>query len=175
MTTREFLDAFQHCTSHGWLDWEEALLLVTWAETTRGALVEIGSYQGRSAVLLAHLGRPLYCVDPWDDLFHSDLSGEEIFRRFRENTAGYPNVIPVRSRVEDWSALPAGCVYCDGDHSYDGTVWQIRRALQCQPQVIALHDVSNEGGGREVQRAALGMLGPWTEKCGKLAVWQLPR
>lgn len=191
MTTREFLDAFNRCTSHGWLTCEEALLLVTYAECTEGPIVEIGSYMGRSATLLGQLKGPpavmvsdglfkkitprvLYCIDPWDSKFSSDQPAEYYFERFTENTAGL-NVIPVRMRVEDWEPIPAGFVYLDGDHSYRGTVAQVEKALACTPAYIAVHDVNDHGAGSEVKRAATEILGPWKERLDKLAVWEVSR
>lgn len=204
MTLREFLTAFDRCTSAGWLDGEEALLLTATAEETSGPLVEFGSYQGRSAMLLAQLTeevvcslpfgrgaeryripRVLHCVDPWADGFHSTLSGDEIYRLFLGHLVELPNrgrnVVVHRRRVEDWDPrglaglnVPAGLVYCDGDHRYAGTKAQLAKALACYPQAIAAHDVNDAGEGLEVKRACLEVLGPWRERRGKLAVWGRP-
>jgi hypothetical protein len=183
ITLRQFIDAFGRCTSHGWLTCEEALLLVSWAELTKGPLVEIGSYQGRSAMLLAQLPadegglvhRLLYCIDPWDDAFSTDLNGDAIFSRFKANVASIPSavVLPIRTRVEDWQPIPVEFVYLDGDHSPNGTRAQVKKALGCDPKVIAIHDVNDSGGGVQVQRAAVELLGPWKERLGSLAVWSL--
>lgn len=176
MTPEKFEEVFYNLPGHGWLNHNEAECLVRWASTTKGAMVEVGSYQGRSAVLLAQLEeankqpRTLYCVDPWDDLFSTDLKGEEIYERFLANTSGMP-VIPVRTRVEDCQPIRAEFVYLDGDHSYEGTLAQILFAKSCSAKVIAIHDVDNTGGGAEVKRAALRELGKWNEKVGRLAVW----
>lgn len=178
MTRKEFDELFETVTSNGWLTREEGWLLVSSADQTEGSIVEVGSYQGRSAKLLASLkdefGNPrlLKCVDPWDDRFHSDLKGEEIYQRFCANVP-FPNVLHYRMRVEDWHPAPAGFVYLDGDHTYEGTVTQCRKALACQPQMIAAHDVSNSGGGMEVARAAYEILGGLTNLVETLAVWDL--
>lgn len=174
MTTREFIDCFQKLTSHGWLTWEEGLLLIAWAETTCGPIVEIGCYQGRSAMLLARLGRRLICVDPWDDHFSSDFTGDYILAKFLENMASVKaTVAAVRCRVEDWTPLPAEFVYLDGDHTYAGTKAQIEKAKACGPKVIAMHDVNDSGEGSLIKKAAIELLGPWDERLGKLAVWKL--
>jgi hypothetical protein len=194
MTTREFLDAFNKITPHGWLTIEEAMLLVTWAETTQGPMVEVGCYQGRSAMLLAQLKeldgdpasdrdwgavnvvkRVLHCVDPWDDSFSSDYTGDQIYHKFRNNIAMHKDAIIRihRCRVEDWKPVDAEFVYLDGDHSYNGTRSQIGKAFQCNPKIIVIHDIADSGGGLEVKRAALEMMGPWTEKMGVLAVWKI--
>jgi hypothetical protein len=192
LTVREFYDALNRCTSHGWLDWAEAILLVAAAEETSGRIVEIGSYMGRSAILLGQLTsmsyehiqggqksvklpREVLCVDPWDDKFSTDMAGQTIYLKFLANTHWLPNVVPIRSRVEDWKPVSAGFVYCDGDHSYDGTVHQLKKALECKPSAIAVHDVCSAGGGLLVQEAALSVLGRWSEKEGKMAVWKIKR
>lgn len=184
MTTRHFLDAFQKCTSHGWLDWDEALLLVAYADATRGPIVEVGSYQGRSAMLLGQLFVPdyspclyrqIHCVDPWANGFHSEISGDDLFARFKDHIREIPGlqITPHRMRVEDWTPIPSEFVYLDGDHSYEGTVVQIKKALECKPVYIAIHDVNDSGEGKNVKRAAEELLGPWKERLSKLAVWKL--
>jgi len=173
MNLREFIDKFQRCTSHGWLDWDEAILLVAYAELTEGPIVEVGSYFGRSAMLLGQLGRRVYCVDPWDDFFSTDMKGEQIYQRFLANTKGL-DVVPVRTKVELWQPVLAEFVYLDGDHSYQGTVNQIRAAKACRPRYVAIHDVAEDGGGAQVRKAAVDTLGMWKERNGKLAVWERP-
>lgn len=193
MTIDQFNELFGRITSHGWLTLDEAMLLVSAAEGTRGPMVEVGSYMGRSAMLLGQLMeeyaepcqsgqrwlkrvRPLYCVDPWDDHFSSDMPGQDIYTRFLENIHSLPNgganITPVRCKVEDWQAIPAGFVYLDGDHTYKGTLAQIHKAKQCLPEVIAIHDVNDGGQGNEVKRAAVLMLGPWYKRQGALAIWK---
>ncbi len=177
MTDQEYQEAFDAITSHGWLSFSEGRLLIETAERTTGDMVEVGSYYGRSAMLLGHLAvrdnRTLYCVDPWDDNFSTDRPGQEILDIFLRNTERYgEHVVPVRTRVEDWETRPAGFVYLDGDHTYEGTLAQINKALSCNPQFIAVHDVSNSQGGRLVTDACLKLLGKWTELVDTLAVWR---
>lgn len=191
MTVREFIDAFNRCTSHGWLTCEEALLLVATAEETRGPMVEIGCYQGRSAMLLAQLQqtnyvpipggqrvssgpRMLVCIDPWDDSFSDDLSGYEIYKKFLNNIELIRGiVVPIRSRVEDVEPTGAEFVYCDGDHTYQGTVAQLAFARKCGAKVVAVHDYNESGGGAEVKRACDEFFKrPPSERAGKLAVWR---
>lgn len=164
---------FKSLTPLGWLDEIEAPMLWKAAEMTTGAIVEVGSYHGRSAMLLASFGRPLYCVDPWDSNFTTDYTGDQIYASFLNNLAAYSNVIPVRCKVEEWTPIEAGLVYLDGDHTYEGTLRQIRKALECHPQVLAMHDVNDGGEGKHVKRAALELLGKWYNRANKLAIWKL--
>lgn len=170
-----FADVFDRLPSHGWLTRDEADLLWRAASAASGPFLEIGSYHGRSAVLLGNLAATrethLYCVDPWDDTFTTDLPGAEIYRRFLANVEGLPIVV-CRCRVENWRECPeVGLAYLDGDHSYEGTRLQLRKAIRCRAGVIAVHDVNDDGQGAEIKRACLEMLGPWRERVGRLAVW----
>jgi hypothetical protein len=169
----DFRRVFDILTPHGWLTVGEALLLIDYADRTKGPIVEVGSYYGRSAMILASLDRPLVCVDPWENEFSAPVPGDEVLRHFRENLSLVPNaaVTVARKRVEDWQSVSAGFVYLDGDHSYEGTLAQVRKALRCNPDVIAVHDVNDDGGGVEIKKAALTLLGPWTERVERLAVW----
>lgn len=187
MTIKDFLIKFNRCTAQGWLTQEEALLLVNYAEKTEGPMVEVGSYFGRSAMLLAQLEdtefisgsthRRLLCIDPWDDQFSTDHNGDWIFKAFQENVQRLNklvpiDVVPLRMRIEDWTPDRSyEFVYLDGSHTYLGTRSQIEKALLCTPKIIAIHDVNDSGEGAEVKRASLEMLGPWKERMGRLAVW----
>lgn len=176
MNLEQFLAAYDQCPSHGWLAIEEAMLLVSTAEKTTGPIVEVGSYQGRSACLLGQLGRTVHCVDPWDDNFSSDLPGEEIRRRFLHNVQSIKppiHIVSHRMKIEDWQPFPAELVYLDGDHTYEGTIRQVQKALECRPKWIAIHDVSNGGDGLHIARAAESMLGRWRDLRGTMAVWQV--
>lgn len=181
----------------GWLEEDEARLL--WNEVGRieGPILEVGCYKGRSTCLLAALGRPLYCVDPFEGFDSDDPTGnrtkDEWLSRMSNLDSGLMlldlNVPPeedwtlrikgestsitlFRSRIEDWTPRPVGFAYLDGDHTYQGTVNQIRKALWCSPEVIAVHDVNDSGGGKDVKYACSVMLGPWTERVNRLAIWR---
>jgi hypothetical protein len=181
----EFSDAFERLTSHGWLTKEEGYLLWSSALRCEGNVAEFGTYQGRSAMLLAQLlvprKRTLYCVDPWDDNFNTEVLGKTSFERFMDNLDGLADLPGLQDlwnyvaffegRVEGWSPRPCGLVYCDGDHTYEGTVAQVSKAAQCLPQMIAVHDVSDSGGGKAVKSAAFGLLGNPTWMTGTMAVW----
>ncbi len=180
MNVTEFRAVFDKLPTHGWLTLDEALMLVDWASRTEGPMVEIGSYHGRSAVLLASMDAPekrrhLTCVDSWDTEFSKPTSGAAVFADFEANLRAAKVshlVTPVISRVEDWTPTPAGFVYCDGDHSYQGTRDQLIKALECKPDVICAHDVNDKGGGIEIKKACLELLGPWDERVNRLAAWR---
>lgn len=174
-----FDEMYARITSYGWLAEEEARLLLDAANMTVGPMLEVGSYRGRSAMLLAQLDRILHCVDPWADGFDSDMTGDQLFADFKLHLDELPNhglnVCIHRCRVEDWLPQPVGFAYLDGDHTEQGTAAQIRKALACTPSVVAMHDVKDEGEGVAVKRAAKMALGRWTFRTGSLAVWRLKR
>lgn len=157
----------------GWLDMEEALLMFVYAQLAEGPILEVGSFYGRSAVLLAQLGRPLYCVDPFEGFDTEDMSGEKALELFEKNTGPYPNIKLFKMKIEDWEPQPVGFAYLDGDHTYEGTIRQIEKALQCNSQYIAMHDVNDTGDGKSIQDAALKYLGPWILRAGKMAVFKV--
>lgn len=171
-----FAEAFETIPHDGWLSRAEAELLWRVASSCEGAILEVGSYQGRSTCLLAALGRPVYAVDPFDG-FCADLSGDEVHMRLLANlhSRDLCNVAVYRQRVEDFRPRPCGFAYLDGDHTHDGTAAQIDVALRCGAKVIAIHDCNDDGGGAEVKRAALNWLGPWRERVERLAVWEVPQ
>jgi Methyltransferase domain len=170
-----FDELFDSLPSKGWLTKPEAELLYRTAKATKGGILEVGSYYGRSACLLASLGRSVLCIDPWKDFDSDDKLGVKTLTSFRKVIAerGLVNVAWVRIKVEELTIEPMGFVYLDGDHTYEGTVHQILKAQECQPQAIAIHDVNDDGEGKEIKRAALELLGPWTERVERLAVWTL--
>lgn len=160
-----------HLPKNGWLSDDEALALWTWAKRTTGAILEVGCYYGRSTCLLAELVRLVYSVDPFTGFDSGDPSGDRIEAAARKATARFGNVTIFRQRIEDWTPLRVGFAYLDGDHTYDGTLAQIDKALQCHPSIIAVHDVNDDGEGVKVRDAAIERLGPWTERVERLAVW----
>jgi len=140
---KSFDDAYE-VVPDGWLTRPEAELLWAAADTTSGPILEVGLYRGRSTVLLSALGRPMYCVDPFDG-FDSDLSGDEVSAIWMDNmdSRGIENVCLYRERIEDWVARKVGFAYLDGDHTYEGTAAQIDKALEASAGGICVHDYTS--------------------------------
>jgi SAM-dependent methyltransferase len=155
----------------GWLVKDEAELLYKYAMLCDGDILEVGCYKGRSTVVLAQTGRRVLSVDKFADFAKYDLSGEDIKKRFLDNTRHLPNVELFVGPVENWTPCPVGFAYLDGDHTYEGTKRQIQVAKLCHPTYIALHDVNDGGGGLQVKKACLELLGSWKERVGRLAVF----
>ena len=177
---KTFDEIYDTLPGNGWLSRAEAELLYRAASECDGPILEVGCYEGRSTVLLASLGRPVYAVDPFGGFHSEDPSGERTFTTFISNMASrkITNVILTRKRIEDCYPIllsKFGFAYLDGDHTYRGTREQIEAAVWRQSDIIAIHDVNDSGDGAEVKRAALELLGPWDERVERLAVWRMRR
>ena len=118
----------------GWLSLEEAQLLHELAAAAGGgAIVEVGSYRGRSTVALSlgaaeGQGAPVYAIEPHEP-FRGALGGEfgpeDRGHFFRNMLAAesYRNVRLVNLSSEvvtpGWKQ-PVALLWIDGDHRYEG-------------------------------------------------------
>jgi len=112
------------------------LLAAYSASTVRGHIVEIGSFKGRSTIILATVARhyglpPVVAIDPHNfnsiELQHHRVSEDSSsFAEFQSNlkAAGVSDVVEVhRAYSADLTAnwnRPIGFLWIDGDHSYRG-------------------------------------------------------
>jgi len=174
---KTFEEVFESLPGNGWLTEGEARLLWAFAGQFEGSILEVGCYEGRSTVLLANLGRTLWCVDPFDG-FADGRTGEEVHDKWFANVYGrnMTDVHLVRLKIEDWLyPIPVKFAYLDGDHTAEGTRKQIEVALSCGAEGITIHDVNDSGGGLPIKEVALEMLGPWESRVERLATWRVKR
>lgn len=93
--------------------------------------VEVGSWVGRSALLLSEYFYRVYCVDTFDGRTAKDWIGntvysqEEIFGTFLCNTKSrlMTTIVPCVGTSEFWAfrfSRKVEMVFIDGDHSYEG-------------------------------------------------------
>ncbi|HEY7823857.1 MAG TPA: class I SAM-dependent methyltransferase [Acidimicrobiia bacterium] len=92
-----------------------------------GAIIEFGSWEGRSTIAIA-LGteEPVLAVDHWrgnpgDEHTEPYAAAEDIYARFLRNTQDYPNIIPVRRPIEEFMSgysEPIKFLHIDADHNY---------------------------------------------------------
>jgi predicted O-methyltransferase YrrM len=140
----------------GWLTVDEARTLYDAARacTGRGAIVEIGSWKGKSTIVLARGSRagsrvPVYAVDP-----HADYRFEE----FRANVerAGIADLVrPIRSLSQpaaDTFDEPIELLFVDGSHDERLVREDAEKWL---PKVVdggfvAFHDTTWHAGPRRV-------------------------
>jgi len=121
-----------HDTLPGLLAFVETEFLYSVA---RGAqeIVEIGSYRGKSCVLMAlgsqegsARGAHITCIDPHmqPDQEHGSAADYEIFHRVIKEHGVADRVRHLRMRSEDaartWHNREVDIVWIDGDHSYEG-------------------------------------------------------
>ena len=118
----------------GWLSRDGAVLLYDLArQVTKGCIVEVGSYRGRSTVALARGAAagnspPIYAVEPHEP-FVGVLGGEfgpedrAAFFRNMVRTGAYRQVrlLNISSEVvaPGWRQ-PVALLWLDGDHAYEG-------------------------------------------------------
>jgi len=159
----------------GWLSRPEADMLFMAAAAAEGDILEVGCYHGKSTVLLSSLGRIVHAVDPFEGFSTDDPFGFIAKRAFLANLRerGIGNVHLYHRRIEDWVPRPVGFAYLDGDHTPAGTATQIRIALAAGGRRLCVHDVNESGDGLLIKYTCLEMLGPWTERVGRIASWIL--
>jgi len=140
----------------GWLGRREGPYLYSLARigSRIGAIVEIGSWKGKSTIWLAKgveagVKQKVYAIDP-----HKGGSEEEFRRNIKK--AGVeeivlPVVVKSLDAVRNWKE-PIGLLWIDGDHSYESVRNDF---LRWEPHVIeggiiALHDTYSWEGVRKV-------------------------
>ena len=150
------------------------------------AIVELGVYQGRTALFMAWgarqgLGAHVYAIDPWDlpgerGPYNQNPEGgrgkhrkaftdpgTRNWARYNVRANGYANrVTLIRDfsvkAAEKWSAGPVGLLFVDGDHNYDAVRADVSAwAAHLAPDaVIAFDDYA--GTHPEVIRAVDDMV-----------------
>jgi predicted O-methyltransferase YrrM len=122
----EFTEAI--AATPGMIGLDQAALLNDLARSANGAIVEIGSYRGRSTVALAYgHSNPVYAIDPHQE-FVGVLGGQfgpedrAEFYRTMLRTGCWSNVrlinLPSVQAAVGWTQ-PIHLLWIDGDHSYD--------------------------------------------------------
>jgi predicted O-methyltransferase YrrM len=161
-----YREIFGYLEIDGWLRVEEARTLYDLARglPDRPVVVEIGSWQGKSSLVLGSALRhkraaELHCIDPFnadgDDASRDNYSeratrlGGTLLDRFRANMAAADLLQIVRPRpgyshdlVGEFRA-PLDMVFIDGDHAYEAVLRDYRdwSPLLRPGGVLAFHDV----------------------------------
>jgi predicted O-methyltransferase YrrM len=130
-----------------------------------GAIVEIGSFKGKSTVMLAQLAhsfglRPVVAIDP-HNFNNSELQDHRTtedatsFNEFVANleTAGVANFVDVRRAfshevAREWN-MPIRFLWIDGDHTYEGAKRDFDNFMPyvMPGAIVALHDALHEFAG----------------------------
>lgn len=152
----------------GWIGKREAKYLYLLAKegAKKGAIVEIGSWKGKTTTLLAKAsqaveGKEVYAIDPHKGGPDQEKSGYKEVNteaEFRKNIrdAGLediviPMVMTSERAAKEWNK-PIGLLWIDGDHSYEAVtkdflLWSPHLS---QTGIIALHDTYSWEGPRRV-------------------------
>lgn len=148
----------------GWLSRREIMFLYRAARQAQGgAIVEVGSYKGRSTVCLACGSRdghrvPVHAIDPHVSSMQEDLregSSWETFQRNVRQAEVEDLVVPWVCRSRDvfprWRE-PISLLWIDGDHSYESTREEILKFTPFLQDgaVVAFHDLPLQGVQRVI-------------------------
>lgn len=135
----------------GWMTLPELLVLAEFA-STRKQIVEVGSYCGRSARVMAdNTDGNILCVDPWNGIcltfgltVHSNGYNKE-FREFTRNMADHILAGKADFRIIDfrelWLEFTPDMIFLDAIHTYEELVLDIKHSLQLMPKgLLCGHD-----------------------------------
>ena len=126
-------------------------------------IVEIGSWAGRSAIIMARHAESLkrqarvFCVDHWNGNVHDDGckkhdGSKDPYSVFLDNTSGYRSanaqsvIIPIRSDSKSAAdgeldrSVEIDMVYIDAEHDYDSVKSDIQTWKARRPTYIGGHD-----------------------------------
>jgi len=151
-------DWIKHISSIHSVGNEQVKALFRWASVCDGNAVEIGSYLGRSTVVIAAglaIGSKgsVFSIDP----HISKASNYELFLENIENSLFVNHIIPVRNPSEKVLRNrsihrifrhPIGLLFIDGDHTYEGVKKDLEWVdVVYRGGIIALHDYTSKFPG----------------------------
>jgi len=153
----------------GWLtDRQIGFLYRCALRASGGAIVEIGSFCGKSTVVLALGTRaghqlPIYAIDPHIGSVEqlSELNGrssEEIFRQNLDRAGASRMVTPIVQRSDQVGRVwdkPIAFLWIDGDHSYEGAKadFDLFSPWVVDGGIIAFHDCDGEPVARAMSES----------------------
>lgn len=106
-------------------------------EELDGAIIEFGSWEGRSTIAIAQgTDQPVLAVDHWqgtpgDPLTYDPAQADDIYARFLANTDEYDNIKSVIMSTEEFMDIwtkPIKFLHIDADHNYHPVKAQIEWA-----------------------------------------------
>ena len=136
----------------GWLRREDVLKLYELAYFANGSILEIGSYHGKSAIIMAGAARDSGCGAT---VFSLDVDTNALrpARKAAADQGVADNVIFVRGSVRAffraWRGFEPSLVFVDGDHSYRGVSrdLQVLRSRVPRGAMILFHDFNDPLNG----------------------------
>lgn len=149
----------------GWLDPRESVLLYQLAQNMpyHGVIVEVGSYRGRSTVLLALGAREqngtVYAVDPFEGM----MDGREVTLHDRDQLENALAENGVRDDVHIWTQTSLSAakqwsgeidlIFIDGSHQYEDVMADLKAWSPWVTGKIAMHDTLENGQWQGVVQA----------------------
>lgn len=118
-------------------------------------VLEIGSYDGASAIAMASVAQVVYCIDPFleDKAVNQDIKPS--ISKFLINTLRIKNIHLLHGT--NMEILPLlrpnkfGMVFVDGSHTYENASYDLVYARLLATETIAAHDCNWPGVARAVQ------------------------
>lgn len=95
-------------------------------------------------------------MDPFTGFDSDDLTGDVTKDKFIKNLRdrGIENVRLHHKKVEDWFPMFVfGFAYLDGNHTYEGTLNQINKAMLAGAREFCIHDYAQSGDGVAIVKA----------------------
>lgn len=163
-------------------DENERAILTSYADGK--VVLEIGSYDGGSAIAMAQKANAVYCVDP----FQEDTAGTEgriapsVFQ-FLKNTEPVANIFLLHGRSIDLLPLlkrsTFGFIFVDGSHHQKAATYDLIMAqrLIIPGGAVAVHDANWPGVRAAIDEVLTDHRG-WTQTenyGGRLGVWRCRR
>jgi predicted O-methyltransferase YrrM len=113
-------------------------------------ILEVGSWKGRSAIVMAYNTKGLvHCVDTWSGhLDASDHFSADCFKDFLKNTNCFANILPIPLESVHCASIFSqfgyrfDMIFIDGRHDYDGVVRDIKawKPLLSENGILCGHD-----------------------------------
>lgn len=171
------------CKIEGWLYEAEMIILDDYARLALdfpGDFVEVGSWKGRSTVILAGVladsacNKKLICIDPHEGFLgpgYDRVPAGYTFREFQANLAKtglWPHVICVRQRAEDYVLAhnqKIALLFLDGLHDTEHVLADLNKFAPHVTGYICIHDYGKpEFGVTEAVHRFLGQSSGWRIK-----------
>jgi len=128
-----------------------------------GLIVEIGSYFGSSACMMAQTGKQIICIDCFKAGFDG-FGDDKVYMEdeFKKNISPYSNIKlynNLSNTAKKWVRKPIDLLFIDGDHSYEGVKADIQNYLFKVKEggKIVFHDYASSHHG--VKKAADELMG----------------
>lgn len=132
---------------------KEQEILCKYAKNAR--VLEIGSYDGASAIAMAKVADSVYCIDPFIEDAAVNQNIKPSISKFLINTLSIKNIHLLHgTNIEILPLLKPnhfGMVFVDGSHTYENASYDIIYARFLATETIAVHDCNWPGVSRAIQ------------------------